>query len=68
MFDVNQNTISVKWLLSIKNTDSWLVPKVRLVARDLEKEENDVRKESPSCSKDSLREIMAIIAQKKIST
>ena len=65
--DENQDTISVKWMCSIKNTDSGLVPKVRLVARDFEQTKNDVRKESPTCSKDSLRVIMAIIAQKKWS-
>ena len=63
--DENQDTISVKWLCSNKNTDSWLVTKIRFVARGLEKPKNDVRKESPSCSKDSLRVIMAVIAQKK---
>ena len=65
--DENQGTISVKWVCSFKNTDSGLVPKARLVARGFEEPENDVRKESPTCSKDSLRVIMAIIAQKKWS-
>ena len=65
--DENQGTISVKWVCSFQNTDSGLVPKARLVARGFEEPENDVRKESPTCSKDSLRVIMAIIAQKKWS-
>ena len=39
----------------------------RLVARGFEEPGNIVRKESPTCSKDSLRVIMAIIAQKKWS-
>ena len=65
--DENQDTISVKWVCSFKNTDSGLVPKARLVARGFEEPENNVRKKSPTCSKDSLRVIMAIIAKKKWS-
>ena len=45
--DENHDTISVKWVCSIKNTDSGLVPKARLVARGFDEPENDVRKESP---------------------
>ena len=67
VFNENQGTISVKWVYSFKNTDSGLVPKARLVARGFEEPENDVTKESPTCSKDSLRVIMAIITQKKWS-
>ena len=52
--DEDQDTISVKWVCSIKKTDSELVPKTRLVARGFEEPENDVRKESPTCTKDSL--------------
>ena len=51
----------------IPKTDSGLVLKARLVARGFEEPENDVRKESPTCSKYCLRVIMAIIAQKKWS-
>ena len=65
--DENQDIISVKWVCSIKNTVSGLAPKARLVLRGLEEPENDVRQESPTCSKDSLTVIMAIIAQKKWS-
>ena len=50
-----------------KITDSRLVPKAILPARGFEEPENGVTKESPTCSKDSLRVIMAIIAQKKWS-
>ena len=52
-------------MCSIKDTHSGLDPKARLVARGFEEPENDVRKESPTCSKDSLRASMAIIALKK---
>ena len=44
--DKNQDTISVKWVCSIKNTDLWLVSKARLVDRGFEEPENDVRNES----------------------
>ena len=37
------------------------------MARGFDEPENDVRKESPTCFKDSLRAIMASIAQKKWS-
>ena len=51
--DENKDTISVKWMCSIKNTDSGLIPKARLIARGFEELENEVRKECPICSKDS---------------
>ena len=57
VFGENQDTISVKWVCNIKNTDSGLAPKARLVTRGFEEPENDTRKESPACSKDSLRVI-----------
>ena len=38
--DENQDTISVKWVCSIKNTDSGLIPKARLVARGFEEPHN----------------------------
>ena len=63
--DENQDTIFVKWVCSIKNTDSELVPKARLVARRFEEPENDVRKESPICYKNYLIVIMAIQGQTK---
>ena len=44
-------------MCDIKNTDSGLAPKARLVTRGFEEPENDTRKESPACSKDSLRVI-----------
>ena len=65
--DENQDAVSFRWVCSIKNTDSGLVPKARLVARGFEEPENDVRNKSPTCSKDFLRVVMAIIAQKKWS-
>nr|XP_039264060.1 uncharacterized protein LOC120339893 [Styela clava] len=60
-----QKCISVKWVCSLKNTDKGILPKARLVARGFEDPDIDnVEKDSPTCSKDALRTVIAITAQK----
>ncbi|XP_077974967.1 uncharacterized protein LOC144430759 [Styela clava] len=63
--NVGQPTISVRWVCSMKDTEDGIIPKARLVARGFEEQTDDIAKESPTCSKDSLRVLIAIVAQKK---
>ncbi|XP_077974464.1 uncharacterized protein LOC144430404 [Styela clava] len=63
--NVGQPTISVRWVCSMKDTEDGIIPKARLVARGFEEQTDDIAKESPTCSKDSLRVLVAIVAQKK---
>ena len=51
----NQSTMSVRWILTFKNTESGIIPKVRLVARGFEEENENIITESPLCSSDALR-------------
>ncbi|KAK6187111.1 hypothetical protein SNE40_005204 [Patella caerulea] len=57
-----QKYISTRWICTLKSTDKGIVPKSRLVARGFEEFGNFVEKDSPTCGKDSLRLILAILA------
>ena len=61
----NQKYITVKWVRTMKETNEESTPKARLVASGFEEDNQDeIVKESPTCSKDSLRIISAMTAQK----
>ena len=66
----NQSTMSVRWILTFKDTESGIIPKARLVARGFEEENENIIKESPTCSRDALHILTAITAQRswKLST
>ena len=62
--------MSVRWILIFKDTESGIIPKARLVARGFEEENENIIKESPTSSRDALRILTAITAQRswKLST
>ena len=63
--EVNDNyqpAISVRWVLTKKIKNGEEVKKARLVARGYEENGNNIRKESPTCYKESLRIAIMIIA------
>ena len=45
--------------------NGYIYPKARLVARVFEEDNQNLNKESPTCSKDSFRVINAIVTQKQ---
>ena len=57
-----QRIISCRWVCTEKPTDNGTVIKARLVARGFEEESYVLRKDSPTCSKESLRLIFTIIS------
>ena len=61
----NQKTISVRWVITEKMKDSKLVVKARLVARGFEEDTTNIRKDSPTCSKESIRILVALSAAMK---
>lgn len=64
--DVGQNVLSVRWVLTEKQKDGELLVKARLVARGFEENWSDEhRKDSPTCSKDSLRLSLTLISAHK---
>lgn len=63
--DVGQKCISTRWVCTIKCKDGSTINKARLVARGFEEDGlNELEKYSPTCSRESLRVILAIIAGK----
>jgi len=57
-------TISTRWVCTLKETPDGLVPKARLVVRGFEEPEKEqLEKDSPTCSMESLKLILAIMVQ-----
>ena len=64
--DCGQNRIATRWILTNEDTASGPILKARLVAKSFQDEESlSVRSDSPTCSKESLRMVFAIIATQK---
>jgi transposase InsO family protein len=60
--DEGQAAISVRWVLTEKVKDGCTRIKARLVARGFEEDMQQRRTDSPTCSRDSLRVAMSVIA------
>lgn len=60
-----QKCVSTRWIYTMKTTkDGMLVQKARLVARGFEEAENELlAKDSPTCGKESLKVVLAVMAQ-----
>ena len=65
--DEGQETISTRWVCTTKETDSGKSFKARLVVRGFEEDTSTIRKDSPTCIKESFRLILAIVASNKWS-
>jgi hypothetical protein len=63
--DNGQKSISTRWICSMKEKDGNLIPKAILVARGFEEMDNDIQKDSPTCSSESLKVVLAVMAQKE---
>ena len=63
--DTGQKCISTRWICSLKDTPAGTIHKARLVARGFEEiNRDDIPKDSPTCGTDSLRLVLAVIAQR----
>ena len=60
--DVGQPRISCRWVCTEKVKGDQLKLKARLVARGFEEDTSQLRSDSPTCSKESLRLLLAILA------
>ena len=56
------NSISTRWVITEKFADGERVTKARLVARGFEEDSSDMMKDSPTCTKESLRLVFAAAA------
>lgn len=61
--DTGQKCNSTRWICSLKDTSEGTIHKARLVARGFEEINRDIPKDSPTCGTDSLRLVLAILAQ-----
>lgn len=62
--DTGQKCNSTRWICSLKDTSEGTIHKARLVARGFEEINRDIPKDSPTCGTDSLRLVLAILAQR----
>ena len=63
--DSGEKCISTRWICNLKETPSGTIQKARLVARGFEENDKDnIQKDSPTCGSDSLRVVLATLAQK----
>lgn len=62
--DVGQPRVSTRWVCTEKMKAGQLVLKARLVARGFEEDASQLRTDSPTCSKESLRMVLCILAAK----
>ena len=61
----NRKCISLRWVCTLKETKDGIKPKARLVAQGFEKHNlSEIQKDSPTCSKDTLRAVLSIICQR----
>ena len=58
----NQKTVSSRWILTEKYKDGVKTVKARLVARGFEEDSSRYRKDSPTCSRESLRLVFVTAA------
>lgn len=60
--DTGQSRVSTRWVCTEKLKGGKLTLKARLVARGFEEDSSQLRTDSPTCSKESLRMVLCILA------
>ena len=65
--DVGQDSISVRWVITPKLVNEVMTTKARLVARGFQENVDDLRTDSPTCMRESLRLLLAISSSKEWS-
>ncbi|KAM9471315.1 uncharacterized protein ACWYII_007190 [Salvelinus alpinus] len=64
--DIGQKCVSTRWVCTLKESLTGIVPKARLVARGLEElATKQLPKDSPTCASESLRLLLTVICQKQ---
>ena len=63
--DQKQDRIQTRWVCTIMSTANGVISKARLVAKGFQDPDaSTVRNDSPTCAKESLRLVLAIVAAK----
>ena len=60
-----QTAISARWVVTEKQKGKEVITKARLVARGFEEETTNMRKDSPTCSKEAVRLVLALASTKE---
>ena len=63
--DLGQDSMSVRWVITEKMKNNEIITKARLVARGFEEDTVRIQKDSPTCSKESVRLALSIAASKQ---
>ena len=63
--DIGQEVLSMRWVVTEKVKNEKLCTKARLVVRGFEEETEDLRKYSPTCSKEGIRIAFSLAASKQ---
>ena len=63
--NVGQKAVSVRWVITEKTVNNSVITKARLVARGFEENTLSMRKDSPTCTKESIRLALSIASCKK---
>ena len=62
--DTGQNVITVRWVVTEKENEGKTITKARLVARGFEENTESLRKDSPTCSKETVRILLSLASLK----
>ena len=62
--ECNQQVISLRWVITEKLSNEKKVIKARLVARGFEEDTQDLRKDSPTCSREAVRLTISLASSK----
>ena len=60
-----QRLMSTRWVVTEKVREGKVITKARLVARGFEENTTDLRKDSPTCSRESVRILLSVAASKQ---
>ena len=63
--DIGQDTMSVKWVITPKIINGVMATKARLVARGFEEDKSELRTDSPTCMRETLKIVLAFASSKK---
>ena len=63
--DRGQKAITVRWVLTEKVKDGQIITKARLVARGFEENTANLKKDSPTCSREAIRILIALASSKQ---
>ena len=65
--DLGQPTLSCRWVCTDKLKEGKLISKARLVVRGFEENTSQIKTDSPTCSKETIRLLLSVLSSHKRS-